>query len=88
MSADSGTKWGSTCRCLFDVCTVDVTVLQLHLFETEHCESVQLHTALVKKVCCCVECWSLYVASLHVHICHVCSVLSHSYIIVVGVGEV
>ena len=38
--------------CLFAVCTVDVIVVQLHLFETEHRESVQLHTAFIKKVCC------------------------------------
>ena len=38
--------------CLFVICTVYVIVLQLYLFETEHCESVQLHSAFIKKVCC------------------------------------
>ena len=45
--------------CLFGICTMDVIVLHLHLFETKHCESVQLHTAFIKKVCCRVECCML-----------------------------
>ena len=40
-------------------CTVDVFSSTVVVFDSEHCESVQLHTAFIKKVCCCVECCML-----------------------------
>ena len=43
-------------------------VQQVYLFDSEHCDSVQLHTAFIKKVCCCVECCMLEFICCFLHV--------------------
>ena len=43
-------------------------VQQLHLLDPEHCESVQLHTTFLLKVCCCVECCMLEFMCYGLHV--------------------